>query len=144
MVKQGHTLDKIVQAGEPNGTLASNYAALTGKPAMQAFSDFQAAINSIGGISAIKGDNPWGAVTPAYPAGSGAPPVCPAGQHWDPVQQKCVPDQGPPTPSGMTIADVTKALGEVGISHNIYDRFSAMHLLQSRALALQLAKDGWK
>lgn len=142
VIKQGYTLDKIVQAGEPNGTLASNYVVLTGKPASQAFSDFQAAIAGIGGVSAIKGDNPWNAPNPAYPATGIPPPQCPTGTHWDPAQQKCVPNV--PPPNTMTIAAVTKALGEVAISHNMYDRFSAMHLLQDKALALQLKKDGYQ
>lgn len=71
MLKQGHTIDKIAQAGGP--TCADNYSALTGKSPSQAWPDFLAAVNSIGGTNAIKNDNPFGAPDPVYPLS--APPT---------------------------------------------------------------------
>lgn len=69
MLKQGHTLDKITQAGGP--TCADNYAALTGKPSSHAWPDFQAALSAIGGMGAIRNDNPFGAPDPVYPLSTG-------------------------------------------------------------------------
>ncbi len=75
MTSLGYTPAQIVQAGEPDGTLATNYAALTGKPATQAFSDFKAAVAAAGGPTS---DNPWNAPTPPYPlSGQPVPPVPP-------------------------------------------------------------------
>jgi hypothetical protein len=67
MTAQGYTVPQLVQAGEPDGTLASNYAALTGKPKTQAFADFKAAVQAVGGPGGFQGDNPWNAPTPPYP-----------------------------------------------------------------------------
>jgi hypothetical protein len=75
MLKQGYTLDKIAQAGGP--TCADNYAALTGKPSSAAWQDFMAALTAIGGLGAIKNDNPFGAPDPVYPLGTPVPPVPP-------------------------------------------------------------------
>lgn len=63
MTHLGYTVAQIVHAGEPDGTLASNYAALTGKPKAQAFADFKAAVAAAGGPT---GDNPWNAPTPPW------------------------------------------------------------------------------
>ena len=76
MLSQGFTFDKIVQAGEPDGTLSTNYNVLTGKPATQAFADFQAAVQKVGGPGGFQGDNPFNAPYPQYPVG---PPVPPTG-----------------------------------------------------------------
>ncbi len=97
MMKLGYTVAQLVQAGEPDGTLKSNYAAITGKPATQAFADFKAAVAAAG---AVNDDNPFQAANPPYPVGGNPPPppVCPAGQHWDPVANACVPDGPPPPP----------------------------------------------
>ncbi len=73
MTKLGFTPAEIVQAGEPDGTLASNYAALTGKPKGQAFADFSRAVGIVGHAS----DNPWNAPTPPYPPIGPPPPPPP-------------------------------------------------------------------
>ncbi len=114
MLKQGYTIDKLTQAGGP--TCADNYAALTGKPKSQAWSDFMAALNAIGGMSAIKNDNPFKAPDPVYPL-SPIPPVhtCPVGQHWDDAQGKCVPDV--PTPPVQTL--VAQVAGIPSVPFNL-------------------------
>jgi hypothetical protein len=77
MTSQGFSPDQIVQAGEPDGTLASNYASLTGRNEGEAFSDFQQAVASIINAHAPANDNPWGAPTPAWSGGSSpTPPPC--------------------------------------------------------------------
>jgi len=63
MVSLGVTPAQIIQTGEPDGTLASNYAALTGRPATEAFTRFSAAVALVGHAR----DNPWGTPTPPYP-----------------------------------------------------------------------------
>lgn len=100
MTKLGFTPAQIIQAGEPDGTLATNYATLTGKQANQAFVDFSNAVHAVGGPGNFQNDNPFGAATPPYPLGPTPPnpPVCPAGQHWDPATNTCVPDGPPPPP----------------------------------------------
>jgi hypothetical protein len=82
MTSQGKTPAEIAQAGEGDGTLASNYAALTGKPSSEAFTDFKAAVAAAGGPTS---DNPWNAATPAGPGTPAPLPPTP------------VPP-GPPTP----------------------------------------------
>jgi hypothetical protein len=72
MTALGYTPAQIVQAGEPDGTLASNYQALTGKPKTQAFTDFKTAVAAAGGPTS---DNPWNAPTPPYPLTPVPPPV---------------------------------------------------------------------
>ncbi len=76
MTKLGYSVAKIVQAGEPDGTLATNYSALTGRPVAQAFADFKAAVVAAGGPTS---DNPFNAPTPPYPngGGGGSPPPPP-------------------------------------------------------------------
>ncbi len=69
-----YTIQQIVLAGEPDGTLASNYAALTGKPSPQAFIDFTAALAVAGGPTS---DNPFGTKIPPYPGTPAPPPVPP-------------------------------------------------------------------
>lgn len=71
MVSQGYTVDQITQAGEPDGTLSTNYQNLTGKSATQAFCDFKAAAAGLGSPSSFQNDNPWNAATPPYPQGGG-------------------------------------------------------------------------
>lgn len=77
MTKLGFTVQQIVQAGEPDGTLATNYAKLTGKPATQAFADFKAAVGTVGGPGGFQDDNPFLASEPPYPATGGPPPPPP-------------------------------------------------------------------
>lgn len=72
----GYTVDAIVQAGEPDRTLKSHYAALTQKPLAQAFSDFKAACRAIGAPGSYQNDNPFNAPNPPYP-GSVVPPPPP-------------------------------------------------------------------
>jgi hypothetical protein len=55
MVSQGFTPTEIVQAACPEGTLASNYQALTGKTT--AWQDFMAAVNAL--PNGVTGDDPW-------------------------------------------------------------------------------------
>jgi hypothetical protein len=77
MTKLGYTVAQIVGAGEPDGTLASNYAALTGKPATQAFQDFKAAVAAVGGPGGFQGDNPFNAPIPPWPPSAPPPPPPP-------------------------------------------------------------------
>lgn len=60
MMSQGHSPAKITQAGCPDGSLASNYTALTGRP--NAWRDFSAAVAGLPG--GVTSDNPWGAAAP--------------------------------------------------------------------------------
>jgi hypothetical protein len=65
LLSQGHSLNSIavemVKEGNP-GTLATLYAALTGKAASRAFRTFIVAVNALGGPSAIASDDPFGAL----------------------------------------------------------------------------------
>lgn len=56
MLSRGFSAAQITQAGCPDGTLASNYRALTG--GSDAWGDFSAAVNGLTG--GITSDNPWG------------------------------------------------------------------------------------
>jgi hypothetical protein len=60
MMSKGYTAAKITQAGCPDGSLASNYHALTGQTT--AWSDFIAAVRAL--PHGITSDNPWGAAVP--------------------------------------------------------------------------------
>jgi hypothetical protein len=60
MMAQGFAAARITQAGSPDGTLASNYAALTGRAS--AWSDFIAAVGALS--PGIVSDDPWGAAAP--------------------------------------------------------------------------------
>ncbi len=73
MRSQGFTLQQIIQAGESDGTLAGNYATLTGKPKSQAWSDFQTAIRKVD----INAANPFNIKDSPYPLGSGPTPPPP-------------------------------------------------------------------
>jgi hypothetical protein len=55
MLSKGYTAAQIVQAGCPDGTLSSNYAALTG--AASAWTSFQTALAALN--APIGSDNPW-------------------------------------------------------------------------------------
>lgn len=70
------TLQQITQAGEPDGTLASNWAALTGHDKSLAFAAFKSAVGNLPASS----DNPFGTPNPTYPPVSGPPnPPMPPG-----------------------------------------------------------------
>ncbi len=101
MTFKGYTVQQITQAGEPNGTLATNYAALTGRPASQAFADFKAAVAAVGGPGGFQGDDPWNAPTPPFPLPAPQPtgPTAPTGP-TSPTGPT-VPT-GPTTPTGPT------------------------------------------
>jgi hypothetical protein len=58
MLSKGYTAAQITQAGCPDGTLASNYQALTG--VANAWAAFSAAVNAL--TTGIKSDDPWGAI----------------------------------------------------------------------------------
>jgi hypothetical protein len=58
MISRKFTASQITQAGCPDGTLASNYLALSGQTS--AWADFTAAVNGLAGP--IASDNPWGPV----------------------------------------------------------------------------------
>ena len=60
MMSKGYTAAKITQAGCPDGSLASNYHALTGRTT--AWSDFIAAVRAL--PHGVGSDNPWGAAVP--------------------------------------------------------------------------------
>lgn len=102
MTKLGYTVPQIVQAGEPDGTLATNFAALTGNPASGAFAHFQAAVAAAGGPTS---DNPFGAMTPPYPLSTPVPPPPPPPVPPPPVPPPPPPPVPPPTPSA-TVASV--------------------------------------
>jgi hypothetical protein len=68
----GHAPAAIIAAGCPDGSLESNYQALTGKTT--AWADFVAAVNALG--SAISTDDPWPASKPPPPP----PPPPPGGE----------------------------------------------------------------
>lgn len=75
MLSQGYTAAQITQAGCPDGTLSSNYQALTGNGS--AWGDFSTAVSGLAGIA---GDNPWGPVAAhAAQATSGGQVVIDAG-----------------------------------------------------------------
>jgi hypothetical protein len=59
ILSKGFTAAQITQAGCPDGTLASNYAALVGAGA-SAWADFSADLSGLSG--AITSDNPWGPI----------------------------------------------------------------------------------
>jgi hypothetical protein len=59
MMSKGHAAAQITQAGCPDGSLASNYEALTG--GTNAWKDFSAAVAALSG--GVTSDNPWGAAT---------------------------------------------------------------------------------
>jgi hypothetical protein len=59
MLSKGFTSPLITQAGCPDGTLASNYAALTGRTS--AWADFSAALAGL--VGSIVSDDPWMAST---------------------------------------------------------------------------------
>lgn len=71
----GYTLQQIVRAGESDGSLASNYAALTGKPASQAFADFTTAVGKVD----INATNPFNIKDTPFPGGTTPPPPPPSG-----------------------------------------------------------------
>jgi hypothetical protein len=71
MLSLGYTIEEIVQAGEPDGTLASNYAAVTGLDASTAFPNFAAALTAAGGPTS---DNPFGGTAPPPPPPPPPPP----------------------------------------------------------------------
>ena len=58
MMSQGHTPAQITQAGCPDGSLASNYHALTGRSS--AWSDFIAAVRAL--PHGVDSDDPWRAL----------------------------------------------------------------------------------
>lgn len=67
MLSQGHTIQEIIQAGCPKGTLASNWEALTTRSADQAFALFRTALKPFGPPSSWASDNPFAGVEPVYP-----------------------------------------------------------------------------
>jgi hypothetical protein len=77
LVSLGYSVQKIVQDGEPDGTLASNYNIGTGNPASQAFFNFTEALAPLGSPANFVDDNPFKAPNPAYPAGGVTPPPPP-------------------------------------------------------------------
>jgi hypothetical protein len=103
MMSQGYTIDKIVQTGQPDGSFASGYAILTGKPASQAFSDFTAAVAAVGGPGSMSGDNPFNAPQQAYPLSGPVSPPPPVGP---PPPPPVGPPPPPPIPGTLTLAAV--------------------------------------
>jgi hypothetical protein len=87
MLSKGYTVAQIVQAGEPDVSLASNFAVLTGKPRAQAFADFKAAVAAAGGPTS---DNPFGVPTPPWQGAPVPPPQPPPG-----------PPTPPPAPAAL-------------------------------------------
>ncbi len=73
MISKGFTPAQLIQAGEPDETLASNYAALGNGPKSAAFADFKSAVAVVGHAN----DNPWNAPTPVYPLPGPVPPPPP-------------------------------------------------------------------
>lgn len=106
-----YTMAQIVQAGEPDGTLASNYAALTGKPKTQAFSDFQAAVAAAGGPTS---DNPFGTPTPPWQGVPPTPPPVPPTPPPVPPTPPPVPPTPPPVPpTAFPVYDITLSVSGV-------------------------------
>jgi hypothetical protein len=66
MQSLGHTLKACTIIGEPGNNLDGVYAALTGKPKSQAFSDFQTALGKVN----INDVNPFGIKDDPYPIGT--------------------------------------------------------------------------
>jgi hypothetical protein len=91
MTKQGYSVPQIVQAAEPDGTLATNYAGLTGKLSVAAFSNFKAAVSA---VSPVNNDNPFNATMPDYPLTGPVPPSPPP----------------PPNPPSSTLKEQIDAL----------------------------------
>ncbi len=115
LLGKSYTIAQIVQAGEPDGTLATTYATLTGEPATAAFTNFKAALAAIGWKTGGNlGDNPWKSPLPSYP-GSGTPTPVPPGPTPVPPGPTPVPP-GPtpvppgPAPTGPTEAQVIAAI----------------------------------
>ncbi len=74
MASQGYTFAQITQAGCSDGSLASNYMALTGKST--AWADFSAAVGALPG--GVTGDDPWAGAAPVpVPQPPPAPPPVP-------------------------------------------------------------------
>ena len=96
LMAQGISIAQIAQVGEPAGTLASLYTALTGKTT--AWPDFIAGVNALGGIFA--NDSPFGGIASA----SGSPIPAPSPQ---PQPQPQPNPQPQPAPTGTPI---TKAM----------------------------------
>ncbi len=67
MLSQGFTIQQIIQAGEPDGSLASNWEALTTRSKDQAFGLFSKAVKSLGDPTAWTTDNPFGGAEPSFP-----------------------------------------------------------------------------
>jgi hypothetical protein len=70
MISNGYTAAQITQAGCPDGTLASNYLALTGSAT--AWADFSAAVGALAG--GINSDNPCGPIPLAQAPRKGPAP----------------------------------------------------------------------
>lgn len=90
MMAQGFTAAQITQAGEPGGTLAGNYKALTGKTT--ALADFMKGVAALG--KPITSDDPFGGIAGG---GTGTPPVPQPPQPPQPPPPPPVPP-APPTP----------------------------------------------
>jgi hypothetical protein len=91
MLKEGFAPTQITQVGCPDGTLHSNYAALTGKSS--AWADFSAALGGL--AAAITTDNPWqrGPVAvPPNPAPADPAPARPAPVRLAPARDQILID----------------------------------------------------
>ena len=101
LMSMGYSAAQITQAGEPAGTLASNYTALTGKTT--AWADFMAGVSALG--KPITNDDPFGGIA-ANPGGTGNPPSPPP----TPTPPSPPPPSPPPPPAGVTKAQAIAAL----------------------------------
>ena len=105
MMAQGYSAAQITQAGEPQGTLASNYAAVTGETASSAWPKLIAGVNALG--KPIANDDPFGGIAAnPQPAPTPTPPA-----PQPPTPQPPAPTPQPPVPSpAVTKAQVIAAL----------------------------------
>lgn len=77
MLQRGKKLERLVQCGEPDGTLASNYNAAFNMSGSDAWKIFKAACAEVGAPGSISSDNPFGPVVVPYPASPTPPPPPP-------------------------------------------------------------------
>jgi hypothetical protein len=131
MISQGFTVRQLCQTGAPDGTLASNYALLTKKPAGQAFANFKSAVAAIVGSGSMTNDNPWNAATPPFPPAVPTPTPTPTP----------TPAPAPAPTAGLTLDDAIAAVHE-GID-SIRPWYNLLTAEQAEAAALASLTAYW-
>ncbi len=102
MASLGYTFAQIVQAGCLDGSLASNYTALTGKST--AWADFSAAVGALPG--GVTGDDPWMGIPPVPAPPAPVPPAPPPTPAPPPVPRPPAPSPAPPSGPQVVTVDV--------------------------------------